>query len=308
LLLLFALLPDYGSTQEPSAPYLIPQTVFVGDKARLVIPLDAVFSAVEPVVLAKREELPSSPELVIHRIELERRSLPSTGGSARLLIDFTAFAVGTLFLPELKIPSGDSVLLFSNGVTIPIASILSGDVLALAPSAPPLTVPGTVLLVYGTAGSIFLLLLLGIGLRFWGRDRASQWLTGFRRKRQIIAMEKLLINLRKDLAEPTPEGLKEAEALTVLSAEFRTFLTVFTGVYCQALSAGEFAGLSPAVGREAEPLYGSVLSGAFLCGIFRRCDALRFSGTRLPHQELLDILNEIQRFVDALKQTEGPAV
>ncbi|MDR0562972.1 MAG: hypothetical protein LBG73_09835 [Spirochaetaceae bacterium] len=272
--------------------------MFVGDKARLVIPLGTAFSNVEPVILAKPEELPPPGELVIHRIELERRA---SGGSPRLLIDFTAFAPGSLALPALAIPSGGSILHFSKGVTAQIASILTGDALVLGPPAPPVTVPGTSLLVYGTTGLLFFLILLGLGARFWGRTRLAGLLAGFRRRRLLRGMRKTLRNLRKDLAEPTAEGFKEAKALSDAWFGFRTFLTVFTGVYCHALAAGEFMGLSPLFGAEPES---PVLSGDYLCGLFRRCDILRFSGVRMARHELLSVLDEMERFVDALNRRE----
>ncbi|MCL2318550.1 MAG: hypothetical protein FWC45_00570, partial [Treponema sp.] len=58
-------------------PYLLPQTIFVGDSGRLVVPLGQAFSGTEPFVLDTPGSLPGTPQLVIRRIELERRNTGS---------------------------------------------------------------------------------------------------------------------------------------------------------------------------------------------------------------------------------------
>jgi len=92
--------------QNPSPPfqtgaaYLLPQTIFVGDAGRLVVPLGPVFASIEPFVLETPGKLPETPDLVIRRIELERR-----GAGARLLIDFIPYAPGNLAFPPLELYS-----------------------------------------------------------------------------------------------------------------------------------------------------------------------------------------------------------
>jgi hypothetical protein len=261
------------------------------------------FPKIEPVVLSKPEELPSTRDILIHRIEVERRN-----ETVRIIIDFTGFAPGSLVLPALSIPSGGADLVLPSSVTIPIASILTGDALVLSPLIPPLTVPGTALLIYGTTGTIFLMLLLGLGLRFWGRDRFKDWRNRFQRRRLLRFMEKVLQSLEKDISEHKSGGLKTEEILTRLSLEFRTFLSVFTGMHCHAMTASEFMHISSLITAELESAGQPVLSGAFLCDIFRRCDTLRFSGTRIASEELLSILNGIQRFINALNQAEKNSI
>lgn len=287
-----------GSTD---APYLIPQTVFVGDRARLVIPLGLTFTDSEPLIVSKPEELPSAKDLLIHRIELERR-----GGNARLLIDFTAFAPGSLALPSLEIPALESIFLLSPGISIPIASILEGDSLVLSDPASPLTVPGTTILIYGTITFLCLALLLGIGLRLWGREAFKNWGVQYRRRKLIRFMGKVLQGLRNDLSADASGNIREAEALTRLSLEFRTFLSVFTGMPCHAMTAGEFITMPPLTipEYELETAYQAVLSGSFLCGIFRHCDTLRFSGTGIARRELFGIIDAIQKVIDTLNQIE----
>lgn len=289
------------------APYLIPQTVFVGDRARLVIPLGSGFHDSESIVIGKPEELPTSKDLLIHRIELERR-----GGNARVFIDFTAFAPGSIVLPSLKLPALESFFLLSGGIAIPIASILEGDAPVLSDPVSPLALPGTTLLIYGAIAFLFLLLLLGIGVKFWSKDILTIWGMRLRRRHLIRLMRKLLRSVRNDLIDDTWGGLGEERILTHVSVELRVLLSVFTGMHCQAMAAGEFIHVPPLAGSgyeagetgESEETYQAVLSGTFLRDIFLRCDTLRFRGTGIVRGELLSILDDIQRFIDTLYQAE----
>ena len=59
------------------APYCIPQTIFVGDKGRLVVPLrpGTVDTALTEGAVRQGDGLPRSKDLVVSRVELERRGL-----------------------------------------------------------------------------------------------------------------------------------------------------------------------------------------------------------------------------------------
>jgi hypothetical protein len=118
-------------------------------------------------------------------------------------------------------------------------------------------------------------------------------------------MGKVMQSLRNDLSSDGSKDKKEEEILTRLSGEFRSFLSAFTGMPCQAMTAGEFITLLPLITfGESALAYPTVISGPFLCGIFRHCDTLRFSGTGIPRGELFGILDEIQRFIETLGQIE----
>lgn len=269
--------------QEPA--FLIPQTVFVGDRARLVLPLGPGFAAARAFVIT--EGLPGSEELILHRVELENR-----GGNPRLFIDFTAFAPGDLPIPRLKLPVS-----LPEGLTIPIASILEGGSLVLAPPAPPLAVPGTSLIIYGAASLLFIapLALAGLRLRVW-----KSWGAKLRRRRLIRRMKKTLkiMRLGAGTREKSPE-----DALTGVTRGFRAFLGALTGMRCQAMSAGEFAAMPPLL--ENENTLTAPLSGAFLRALFRRCDDLRFRGSAIEPEELRGVFDEIETFIDALRAAES---
>jgi hypothetical protein len=243
-----------------------------------------------------------NPEVIIQRIELENRE-----GHARLLIDLVAYTPGLVVLPELAIPELQSRGLSTAGLHVPIASLLDQEGLVLSGPFSPLAIPGTGLLVYGTSIGILALLFGGIGIRFWGKEHLKNLQERLRRRRLIRAMKRLLGNLQKNLGNEAP-----GEILSRLSKEFRGLLSLFTGMPCQAMDAGELNVLShlvpqdperPDTAARAEAGY-AIVSGHFLCRVFRRCDTLRFSGIPINQQELLGILEELQGFTDTLARAD----
>lgn len=265
--------------------WLIPQTVYVGDRATLVVPLEKLPGG-EPSLSG---EPPALPDLVIHRVELERR-----GEGGRLLIDFTAYAPGPLEIPPFELGG-----IPFTGLTIEIASILgSGEHTAiLSPLAPPLAIPGTGFLIYGTMTGLILLVLAFLGAVFWAPRRAAIWLAGRRRKRLVLSLAGMERRLRRELIRGNTTASQRGERLSFLAGEFRTFLTLFTGENCRAMTAGEFFRFAP----PCEWLPGdSPLGDDFLGTFFRRCDNLRFSGGGVSTEDLLEILGNLRRFIEAL--------
>jgi hypothetical protein len=295
----YAAAQQAGAARRNGLPYLIPQTVFVGDRAQLVAPLGSAFAGMEPFVLENSARLPQTQDLRIHRLELEHR-----GDLPRLLVDFTAYAPGVLEIPpfpELGI----------SGLTVNIASILDagGDGLVLSNPASPLPAPGTMFVIYGTVTGIIILLLAGIGGGVWGRRHLGDILERRRRRRLISLMGKVERRLRLNLLRGESGSTDYAETLACLSGEFRTFLGYFSGLNCRAMTAGEFFSFSilgdAAAGTAvfAETAASApVLTGEYLGGLFRRIDRLRFSGEGIGQANVLDILNGVKNFLDALGQ------
>ena len=280
------------------APYLLPQTIFVGDQGRLVVPLSQAFAGAEPFVMEASEIPHLSPELVISRIELERR-----GGVVRLLIDFIPYAPGVLAFPALEFPARTKLPAIT-GLVVNIASVLTPPEMTLSEPASPLAVPGTSFLVYGSLVLVLLLLSLGIGGSVWGRLHFRELWERFCRRRLLRVMMKFLIRLRRECC--LRKNGNPGFYLSLLSSEFREFLSCFTGINCRSLSSGEFLELplgSPvaAAGTSApEPL----LSPVFLCCLFRSWDILRFSGRNIQMTDLFEALNETKRFIAALEMAE----
>jgi hypothetical protein len=319
--------------QQSRGPYLVPQTVYVGDRATLVVPLSEALGsdAGRPggvsgfsggtAVLDRDALLPlnSGPEepealpvLELHRVELERRP-----AGARLLVEFSAYAPGILELPPLEI-GGNRY----SGLRVEISSILNSDKAGavLSGPAPPLSVPGTSLLIYGTAAVLVLLLALSLGAALFGRRYFGGWIERMKRRRLIVSMAGIEKRIRRNIRKGNPSG--RGEILSVISSEFRAFLSLFTGENCRAMTPAELGRLPPLVrvvapneGDDAENGAGaaaeaaaapslSVLSGGYLSEFFYRCDELRFGGRGIAGEDLSALLGDLKRFLEALDRAE----
>ena len=281
------------------APFLLPQTLFVGDSGRLVVPLGQEFSDLEPFVWESFEKLRSTAELEILRVELERR-----GGQTRLLIDFIPYAPGSLTFPPIELPftspsieaSEEGPLVISD-LTIHIASILNPARMSLAEAASPLALPGTSLLIYGTLGLILVILFIGVGGSVWGRRHFGDIWEKLRRRHLLRNKIAFLRRLRYECEHNKKES--PGFYLSLLSGELREFLSLFTRINCHSLSAVEFLEL---------PL-GFPDSGNFswqddLCSIFRNWDILRFSGMDIKMTDMMQALTETGKFIMALDKAE----
>ena len=196
-LLVWIILPAFpGFPQDgDAAPYLIPQTIFVGDTGRLLFPLKTGDPGGTDAVI-QGAGLPRSKDLVINRVEFEHR-----GTSVRLLVDFQAYAPGRIALPPITIASRTF-----TGLEVTISSILDLEQRGMVLSEPagPLAAPGTAALIYGTIlGIIVLLLALTLGA-FLGKTRLRGFAGRLRRRRVIRAMGRSL--RRRQAALPGGEG------------------------------------------------------------------------------------------------------
>jgi hypothetical protein len=273
-------------------PYLVPQTIFVGDSGRLVVPLGRAFARITPFILDVPDKLPETPDILIRRLELERR-----GGATRLLIDFIPYAAGVLSIPDLEIlsPGEGTEPLVLSGLEVQVASILNPSQMTLSGPAAPIAAPGTSFLIYGTIIVVILLLSMGIGISLWGRRHFRDLLELFRRRRLIRAMGRFLRCLRQECSLE-----KEGDPgyyLTLLSKELREFLSLFSGINCRSLTPGEFLEL---------PLSQTALTlgPVYLCWLFQTWETLRFSGQKMEMPEMFMALDEIERLIVALEKEE----
>jgi hypothetical protein len=248
-------------------------------------------------VADEAETLPKMQDLSVLRLEIENR-----GGRSRLLVDFTAYAPGFLQLPPLEIAS-----FVFTGLEVEIASILDAETgpggasRVLSPPAPPLSAPGTMVLIYAALFGIIGFILLSAAMGIWGFPFLRLYRAELKRRRLIRSMEKFLRQLRFDLKD-TPEPAEDGAAVVLdrLDREFRLFLKAVTGLPCDTMTPPELALLKldfpvQGEGREAAP-YG----GVFLEGLFSRSDLFRFSGGIAPKSAALAILDEVQGFVSAV--------
>jgi hypothetical protein len=283
--------------QEISSPaasaYLLPQTVFVGDRGRLVVPLNDSFKGLKPGFLPLPRELSRREDLRITSMELEERS-----GNPRLVIDFVPYAAGLIPFPDLDIPSPEGTLRL-NGLGVQVASILDPLDMTLSNPAPVMAAPGTSLFIYGiTALVLLFLVLLALGGGFRGAG-IGKLLERFRRRRLLGAMKKTLRRRRFELGRERP--FSGAEPLSALFRDFRLFLGAFGGEDCRAFTAAEFLDLEYfrriSLGEER-------ISPASLCALFRRSDALRFGGGEISREEAGSVLGALEDFILALEEEE----
>jgi len=282
----------------------------VGDPGRLVVPLGQTYAGVEPFITEAPDKLPGTQALVIKRIELERR-----GGVSRLLIDFIPYVPGILSFPPLAFPSPEAAPLTLTGLQVTVASILTPSNMTLSEPAPPLAVPGTSFLIYGTIVLILVILFAGIGGSLWGRRHFRELWERLRRRHLLRAMANFLRRLEQE-GDLEQEGKPEFY-LSLLSGEFREFLSFFTGVNCRSLTAEEFLNLPleyAAAGAAAEYAVsdpnafrwseGSPLTPVFLFRLFSTWDTLRFSGRGVDKIDLFQALKATENFIIALDKAE----
>ena len=270
----FTLLCTAAFAQERQyGAYMVPSKVYVGDRASLVLPLQGIAGNKEIDLI----HIPSTPDIDIHRVALERRP-----GGSFLNIEFSAYTPGILELPPFDIAGK----IFS-GLTIEISSILESDGSGTVLSGPalPLAIPGTSLLIYGAVSFGILLMLLTIWLLFRGRAQMESWLAAWKRWWLLVSMLYTERRLRKTLAK----GAACREILDVLSIEFRNFLACFTGENCRSMTAVEMSHIKD-----------TIPDSEFLGGFFGRCDGIRFSGGEISGDETLELLGDLRSFLGVL--------
>ncbi|MDR0707526.1 MAG: hypothetical protein LBF60_06600 [Treponema sp.] len=260
-------------------PYLIPQTVFVGDRATLVAPLGTADKNFQP----RSIDTPETPDdLVLHTIVLERK-----GDNVQLAIEFTAYAPGDIEFPVIRAPGFPDFI----GLKVTVASILKPSYMTpssmtLSAPAPPLLAPGTTSLIYGSVAIVILLLIFGIGFRLFWTNRFANVRKRLFQRYLVISMKGFIAKLRK---QQEKEGAPYDAALDLLSARFRRFLTRFTGIDCLAMSAAEFAGLE---------------HGTPLSIIFRAWDMLRFNAESVSQSDIINALDDARDYISTLDKTE----
>jgi hypothetical protein len=203
-------------------------------------------------------------------------------------VDFQAYAPGLIPLPPIEIASHTFA-----GLEVAISSILPVERQGMVLSAPaePLAAPGTAALIYGAILGL-LLLLLGMTLgSVWGRTRLRSFAERLKRQRVIRTMMRTLKRLRS--ASPG----RDMEIPETLSRDFRVLLGMLTGQNCQAMVPSEFLALG-GLGSGAMP------KPEALADLFRRCDALRFSGQGIEREAALALLDEFKTLVGLLDAAE----
>jgi len=268
---------------------LIPPTVYVGDRARLIVALPSVSATDARGSVVVSDRLPETPDVTVLRVELEAR-----GGSAVAVVDFIPFSPGTISLPPLEV--GRVSL---SGLRVTVASVLEGEpgTPVAAPAEKPLAAPGTAPLLYAFA----FILLGGAAAGVLLVRRALPFIEAARERRRkglaVRSMRRVLSRISDEIGTAAAGDL-----LTVLFSELRSYLTYRTGVNCYALTPAEFGAAfrSPrSVEDPAAPL--AVSDAGFLESLLRRGDEVRFGAAAATAQELRDAVDGVAALIDRLE-------
>ncbi|GBU28837.1 hypothetical protein R84B8_02399 [Treponema sp. R8-4-B8] len=261
--------------------YLVPRIIYVGDSASFVLPLPASSQDEDFVITPYDTDLlPSDPYIDFHRIILERRVTGS-----RLIIEFTPFAAGVLELPDIKI-GGDNF----SGFTVTVNSLIdsrSAPVLSSAASA--LAMPGTAAMLYGSMAIVVIFILFALWFIFKGRAAINKLREKLKRRRLFKSIK----NTEKNLYRLVLKGAEKRKILDKLSSEFKDFLSIYIGHNCRAMTASEFT-----------EYFSQEDSASFLGNFFRSCDKLRFSGSEIDAQAVINLLSELHNYTYALENKE----
>jgi hypothetical protein len=90
------------------------------------------------------------------------------------------------------------------------------------------------------------------------------------------------------------KGEDKREILDKISYQFRIFLSSLTGNNCRSMTAREF---------EANSFH-IRLEPSLLKKFFQNCDELRFSGSGINTQDLLNLLADLRGFIKTLEETK----
>ena len=278
----FLITISVNSYAQTSDVHLIPRQIFIGDRATLILQLPAAQQNIADIVYSEGSgNLPKDPDIDFHKITLEQ----SVTGSI-LKIEFTPFITGIIELPEIEI--GEK--LFSNLTVTVNSTIDEKSSPILSAPASTLAMPGTAFLLYGTLTLVIFILTLTILFIFKGRFILKELTEKWKRRRLFNSIYKT----QKQLHNEILKGGDNRIILDKLSDEFRTFLSVMSGTNCRAMTAGEFEKLPQFCTENALITEGRP---SFLNAFFRKCDNLRFSGTNINSEELINLLDDMMGFL-----------
>lgn len=270
----------YGQAALREAPIIIPQPLHVGDRARLILRLEASGSTDVPLVVDAPDKLPETSELRIYRIELEIRP-----DGPLVLIDFSAYVTGEVDFPEIEI-GGYRI----RPSPVQVDSVLRDNNALLSAPAEALSAPGTQLLLYSLV-IVLLSLVLGFFLFIYRiLPRLKHFLAELRSHRAFRLLKK---NLQKlDCSSDNPADIREA--LEQLNSMLRIYLSSRFGTAFLSHTAAE---INKSMLRTLSPQGAEGFSV-----LFGRMDVLRFGTLHTKNGELCELAAAALSLAEALEQ------
>jgi hypothetical protein len=257
-------------------PFLVPQTVFVGDAGRLVVPLAGFAHAAGQTNATMTDRLPFNENVIIKRVEIDVRA-------KQLLIDFTAFKPGVLEIPAISWGSGT----WMEAIELPplkveIASILEreGYSIILSPPEKPLAAPGTFVMISGGTVACIALTVAAVFLTVNGPRHFHRFAERLRIRLLIYRTERAIQKTQYAL---TMGRMGTKEGITTVGEVFKSFLSAFYRKDYASYAAEDFL---------SDILFSGSESGGAVYRIFATCDKLKFSPARIEPDDAKTLIEK----------------
>jgi hypothetical protein len=236
---------------------LVPQTVFVGDEGRLVVPLAGELPSTGQASVVITDRLPFNENIMVKRVEIDVRA-------KQLLLDFAAFKPGVLEIPRLDMIDGIGRIELPP-LKVEIASILEreGYSIILSPPEKPLAAPGTFALVIGGTAALVMLAAMIVFLAVNGPERFHRVFEKVRARLLAHKAKRTILKTQNALAAGR---VGNKEGVAIIGAVFKSFLSAFYRKDYASYAAEDFLSDASFSG-----------SGGAAYPVFASCDKLRFS-------------------------------
>jgi hypothetical protein len=266
--------------------FLVPQTVFVGDEGRLVVPLAGTFPlSVGQANVVITDRLPFNENIIVKRVEIDIRA-------KQFLLDFTAFKPGVLEIPQIDAVDAIKAIKLPP-LKVEIASILEreGYSITLSPPEKPLAAPGTFALIIGGTAVFIVLIAATIFLIVYGPKHFRLLLEKLRVRFLMDKTKRAIMKIQNALVA---SRIGTKEGATAVGVAFKAFLGALYRKDYAAYSAEDF-------------LADTSFSGDAAYCIFALCDNLRFSPAYIEQDAVKALVQKTLVCVEEWMkgQTEG---
>jgi hypothetical protein len=240
---------------------MLPQTVFAGDEARLIVamPLNSFAGKRSPIIVTDMDKLPYTDDIIITRVEVNFNT-------QEFIVDFKAFNVGELPLPEIRVENFTGPSNLTVKIT-PLLELEGFTTAALSPPAPPLAAPGTFALIIGSTALLIALITAVVVTALRGPAYIRAALEAARVRHLIKKHKRSVVKTLKLL---TAGGLDGKTSLAQTNSALKTFLGALYRTNCTSFSAHDFLNDNRFTNEG---------------GLFAECDHLRFKARPVSSEE-----------------------
>jgi len=270
---------------EPDS-YQTPQTIFIGDKGKLVKNLNTVFFNIEDAHIPL-DGMNEDKDIVIHNAEIK---------DGKLIIDFQIFKTGVVKLPPVKIniSKGEGYEGYEiSDMEVKVTSLIdSGASTALSPFKKPLNAPGTLWIIVFSVFIIILIITFTMLFLLNGGSFFVNLTNNIKKKYIIFTTRRAIKRLRLSIKK----GTKDLQtALGEISTELRVFLDRYFNLNCRSMVPAEFLTIKLPEDAALPEKY----SPEYFFKFFTDCDTTRFSGQNVSLEAVSATIDEVENFIKA---------